>query len=267
MSSTTHACLAYDGGDSFLPEGVRFLADGAEQGERLFYVSGRSYPQMREDVAGGSALGGLETAGTLTLLSYADVTDLDVFVVPEQQLAFFAAATAQAVADGHRGVRVLAELTALAAEPGRRARLVQYEHLADRYMARHPMSALCLLDRVALSDEVLAEAEAVHPQTDGTDGLSGFRLLPDEDGLRLTGVVDAWEADRLSHLLRTLAPADGVVRLNVAELTCIGARGLRALGSYRRDLTSSGGRLELVDPRPVLRRACDVMGVDLTGRS
>lgn len=262
-----HTCVAYDGGDDFLGAGVRFLADGVDLDERLIYVSGRPQDQMRRDVAPLGSATELEDAGMLTLVSYAEAADLDALVVPAEQVAFFASATAQAVADGHRGLRVLAELTGLARDPHRHARLLQYEHLADRYMSDHPMSALCALDRTALGEEQLAEAEAVHPHVDGPGGLSGFRLLPDEDGLRVTGVVDAWEADRLGHLLRTIAARDSVVRLHLEDLTFIGARGLHALDEYRRDLDRHGGRLELIDPRPVVQRACDVLGVDLRGQA
>jgi hypothetical protein len=261
-----HSCLSFETVDGFLREGVRFLADGVARGERLVYVSGRSQDQMRRDVAVLSSPTELEAAGALTLMSYADVDDLDAVVVPERELGVFAAATAQAVTDGHRGLRVLAEVTGLAAEHDRRSRLLRYEHLATRYMSGHPMSALCGLDRSALDPEALAEFEAVHPHVRGPATSTGFRLLPDEDGLRLVGVVEAWDAARLGHLLRTLASPGSVVRLQLADLDSIGARGLCALAAYGQDLARSGGRLELVDPRPVVQRACSALRVDLLGR-
>ena len=262
-----HGCLAYERPDDFLPHGVRFLADGVDRGERLVYVSGRPQDQMRRDVALLRSPSDLEASGALTLMSYADADDLDALVVPDRQIEVFAAATEQAVADGHRGLRVLAELTGLAVTPHRRARLLQYEHLATRYMSSHPMSALCVVNRTVVDEEALAEFEAVHPHVEGPEASGGFHLLPDEDGLRLTGVVDAWDADRLEHLLRTLTGQGSVVRLQLADLDVIGARGLRALAAYGQDLARSGGRLELVDPRPVVRLACAVVRLDITGRA
>ena len=44
---------------------------------------------------------------------------------PEQQLAFFDAATRQAVDDGFTGLRVAAEVSALAADPETRPALVR----------------------------------------------------------------------------------------------------------------------------------------------
>ena len=50
----------------------------------------------------------------------------------ERQFAFYDAATRRAVAEGYAGLRVVAELSALAADPQRRDELVRWEQLADQ---------------------------------------------------------------------------------------------------------------------------------------
>ncbi len=193
---------------------------------------------MLTGLAGLRSSDQLMAAGTLTLMSYANA---DRMVVPEEQLAYFAAATERAVADGHRGLRVLAELTGLAGDMRRRRSLLRYEHLATRYMAAHPMSALCAVDRTALGDASVAEVEAVHSHVAGPGGLSGFRLLPEDDGLELTGVVEAWDADRLSEVLHSITGPTDDVRLHLQRLNFISGMGLKALARYGNDLAAQGG--------------------------
>ena len=257
-SGRSHMWRSYDGADSFLQDGLRYLNEGAARDERLVYVSGRPLDQMRDDVSVLlPAAEELVDADRLTLVSYRDGYDLD----PDVQVAQFGELTELAVAEGLTGVRVLAELTGLAAGP-QRGPLLRYEHLADRYMAGHALSAFCVVDGSELPEETVADLDAIHPYRDSPVATSGFRLLPQDDGLALTGAVDAWEAERLRDLLTTIA-GDGEVRLHLEELEFIGARGLAALARFSAHLQERGGRLSIVGAHAVVHRAGSVLGLDL----
>ncbi|MDP9497114.1 MAG: MEDS domain-containing protein [Actinomycetota bacterium] len=255
-----HACLMYEGEDGFLKEGVRFLAEGVAAGDSVLYLSTRSEDQMRVDVAALGATDQLVRARSLAFLSYPPELD----VVPEEQLAYLAEVSEQAMAVGHRGLRVLAELTALAGDPVRRRALLRYEHLADRYMTTHRMTALCVVDRGRVGDEAAAGVDALHPSHMGSGPGSGFRLLPAADGLRITGAVDAWDADRLGELLLAITAEGAEVRLHLEHLQFIGARGLRVLAECRERLAGGGGQLRLVGAKPIVQRAVGVLGLDLS---
>ena len=256
-SGRRHMWRSYDAADSFLQDGVRYLNEGAARNERLLYVSGRPLDQMRDDVGVLPAVEELVDADRLTLVSYHDGYDLN----PDLQIAQFGELTERAIAEGLAGVRVLAELTGLAAG-SQRGPLLRYEHLADRYMARHALSAFCVVDSSELPEETVADLDAIHPHTDSPEAISGFRLLPRDEGLALTGAVDAWDAERLADLLATIA-GDGEVRLHLEELDFIGARGLAALATYSAHLQERGGRLTVVGAHAVVHRASSVLGLDL----
>lgn len=255
-----HTSLLYADDEVFLGEGVRFLARGMMSGERLVYVSSRPMERMRDDVAALGSGNGLLDNGTLTLVALEE----GHHVVPEEQVAFVAAATERAVAEGHRGLRLLAELTGVAGDGSQRGNLLRYEHLADRYMSSHPVTAMCAVDATVLPEAVIADIQAVHRHGLGAT-LSGFRLLPEDDGFRLTGVVEAWDGDRLAELLRSITGDTTEVRLHLDELEFIGARGLAALSRYGHGLRSSGGRLTVVGARAVVSRAWTALGLDEHG--
>lgn len=253
-----HTWLSYDGRDGFPDAGRSYLSGGAADNARLIYASGRPVEQMQQDVGLFDPDGALRASGTLTLLPYDEQADLRA----EDYVDYFAAETERALQGGHTGLRVLAELSGLAEGP-QRGKLIRYEHLADRYMASHPMSSLCVVDRARVSQRAVAELEAVHPQVASDSRSVGFRLLPEDDGLRLTGVVDAWDAEPLTEVLEAIAGSSTTLRLHVDELDFIGARGLAALARHRRRLADRGVEVLVVGTSPVVDRACAVLDLDV----
>jgi hypothetical protein len=84
-------------------------------------------------------------------------------VDPAAQVQLYAAATAEALDAGFTGLRVAAEVTQLVRTPAQLDAFARYEHLVDRYMATHPMSAMCSYDRGELGDDVIAQLACMHP--------------------------------------------------------------------------------------------------------
>ena len=128
---------------------------------------------------------------------------------PDRLLAIYAAATDEALAEGFSGLRVVADVTDLATDPGCQCR---WESVADRFMAERPLSALCCYDRRRLAPEVLRDLCAVHPVVNEP---VPFRIYAAGDDLRLEGEIDYFSSDALQRLLQ-LTRADGGLDLSGA---------------------------------------------------
>jgi hypothetical protein len=76
-------------------------------------------------------------------------------------VASAAAATEQALADGFGGLAVSADATELVRRPVQRDALARCEFLVDRYMASHPLSALCGYG-LELGNDTVAELAVLH---------------------------------------------------------------------------------------------------------
>ncbi|NEK58661.1 STAS domain-containing protein [Geodermatophilus sabuli] len=269
--SADHVCWVHDDAGSFATVAARFLAGGLARGERLLYVGDDAgIERLRRTPGPLGTLADLEARGTLTLLSIPRAHDTDDGSTPDRrQLEFYGAATRRALDEGAEGLRVVAELTPLAADPARREQLVRWEQLADGSMARGSgMSALCAYRRGALEDDVLADVAAVHPQVHvpaGTpaDDVAPFRVYVDDDGIALTGSVDAFGADRLRRVL-TAAPVDPrrPVVLDLRRLEFTDAAGCRAVAGWAEEVVRGGGDVRLTGAGPLFRRVWRLLGYD-----
>jgi hypothetical protein len=165
------------------------------------------------------------------------------------------------VAEGYAGLRVVAELTALAADPQRRGELVRWEHLADRYMVNGPgMSALCAY-RADLPVEALTDVASVHPAASAPPGLPQFRVFFDDDRVVVAGSVDLSEADRLGRLLAD-SPAGPAVLLDLSWLQFVDVAGCRVIARWASGLQARGVPVEVLGASRLFRRVWDVLDFD-----
>jgi anti-anti-sigma regulatory factor len=265
-----HVCWVYDDAESLASVAARFLAGGLARGERLLYAGDdEAIDQLRRRPGPLGPVDDLVADGRLTLLPLATAYEGGGSFSPEQQLAYYDDVTRRAVADGAGGLRVVAELSALAADPRTSAELARWEHLADGFMAGGSgMSALCAYRRSALDAGVLRDLATVHPQVhlpEGVppDALAPFRLFVDGDRLVIAGDVDAFGAERLGALLTT-SPADGagIVTLDVSGLAFADAAGCRAMAAWARDRVAAGRRPRLVGASRLFARVWRLLGYD-----
>ena len=179
---------------------------------------------------------------------------------PEQQLAFYDAATRAAIDEGYRGLRVVAEPTPLAAEPLHRAELQRWEHLADDFVAsRSGFSALCAYRSDELPDDAVADVAAVHPVSHADSAGAAFRVWVDEGALHVAGDVDHFTADRLARLLATTHVLTPVVTLDLSRLDFIDLAGVRVMSRWASDLRAGSRCLDLVGASRLFRRMWDVL--------
>jgi anti-anti-sigma regulatory factor len=274
LGLSDHVCWPYDDAPEYAAAALRWLEDGLALGQRLLYVSGRSGEQMREDVDPIPRVEHLLSDGTLTLLSLATVYDLSAPIVPEQQLVTYDALTRDALSAGHSGLRVLAEVTGLVADPARRGDHIRWEHLADDYMSRgNPLAAFCAYQRPVVGDPAIAALTAVHPVVREFDAVSPFRLFFDRGRLVLTGSVDTFSSARFMELLVAShvmeAPDDAMARgpvpiteLDVSGVDFVDARGATTLAEGVRTLRARGVDVSVGGASSVLRRIWSVLQLD-----
>ena len=253
-----HVCWAYENDADLLATIRAWAADGVARGERVLYIAERPVEEMQANLAVIDDLDELLDHRRIVLGSprsmYGDgpVDDLSL-------LTYYATATAEALADGCTGLRVAAEVTELDGALAVDA-FVAWEQLADSFMNRSPMSALCAYDRRTVSDSVIAAIAAAHPTCHGIAAETSFVLHAHEDGLRLAGDVETFDRFRLDTMLRNVPGEATSVVLHLADLRHASGGCATALHAFARRLGARGGQLVFKDAPAAFREAWAVLG-------
>lgn len=227
-----HVCWVYDDAPALDAAAGRFLAGGLARGERLLVVGEGMIDTLDRETLPFGGTAGLVATGALEILDLTEVSDGAGRFTPEQRLAFYDEATRKAREDGFTGLRVAAEVTALAADPATRPALVHLERLADDFVARGSgLTALCAY-RADLCPEALQEVAAVHPLVHGPDGVPSFHVFHDENRVVLTGSVDTFSARQLARVLAASPAARAGTVLDLGRLEFVDVAGCRVLAAW-----------------------------------
>jgi anti-anti-sigma regulatory factor len=256
-----HLCCVYDDDATFDATVRQFLAGGLARGERLLCVGERVIDSLLAGASPISGVADLVADGRLEMLTVAEAYPATGPFRPEQQLAFYDEATRRAVDEGYRGLRVIADVTPLAADPDSRPELVRWEHMADEYVAHGPgMSAMCVY-RGDLPQDAITAAATAHPLVHTSAGVPPFRIFFEDDRLAVAGEVDTFDAARLAGVLAGLPVEGPVVTLDLAFLAFIDAAGCRVLARWALDLQARSIALELRDASPLVQRMWQILGL------
>ncbi|HKG37135.1 MAG TPA: MEDS domain-containing protein [Solirubrobacterales bacterium] len=256
LGANAHACWAYDSGEGFRSAACEFLAEGLEAGQRLLLATPGGEEELRDLLSGLGRVAELEEAGTLELRPLGGRQ-------PEEFLAGLGDECAAALSAGHAGLRVVTEITAIVADPDRWSDYARLEAVADRLIARNPVSMLCCLDRRELADALVEDLARVHPCTNVRDDLGGFRIFAGDRTMILDGEVDTFSRDAFHRLLDHTIPDDGESTLDLAGVGFIDHVGVLALASRADAVAAAGGTMRITGaPHPVTRM-CDLLGVRL----
>jgi ABC-type transporter Mla MlaB component len=255
LTDADHVCWVYDDPASFVSAAQRYLAVGLRKGERLLCVGDGMAGDLR---AAGEPFGSVDTLMARGALTFADVgaTYADGQPVsPADQWQFYDAAVREARAAGYRGLRVVADVTPLARTPAGRAGLVQWEHMADEFIASGSgMVAMCAYRRGALDADAVADVTAVHPHVHAPLDRPSFRIWFDDTHVVLSGTVDTFAADRLARVLAASPVPGRTAVLDLSRLETVDVAGCRALAAWARALAGRGVRLRIQGaPRSVVR--------------
>jgi ABC-type transporter Mla MlaB component len=255
-----HLCWVYEDDAAFDAAAREFLAGGLARGERLLCVGERVIEGLA--APGARDLSDLIAEGTVETLTLAEAYEAVGPFLPEQQLAYYDAATKRALGAGYRGLRVIAEVSDLAADPAQRADLVRWEHVADDYAAHGAgFSAMCAY-RADLGPEALADVASVHPMVHAPDAVTPFRLFADGHGLVLAGSVDRSSSDRLARVLAATAVTGDVVVLDLAGLEFLDVAACRVLAGWAAGLADRSATVQVTGSSALLRRVWRVLDLD-----
>jgi MEDS: MEthanogen/methylotroph, DcmR Sensory domain/STAS domain len=254
-----HVCWVYEDDEEFDRAVLEFVAGGLERGERVFCVGDRVVESLHVTLGD---LDDLVARGALETLPLADAYDSTGTFVPEDQLAFYDTATRRARDDGFAGLRVVAEISALAADPEVRPELVRWEHLADDFAASGSgFSALCAY-RGDLDREALTDVATVHPLVHAPEGLPTFRVFVDDEAIVLAGCIDTFAADRLAGVLAT-SPVGSPAVLDLGPVEFLDVAACRALALWARDLSERAVPLEVRGSSSLVRRMWQLLALDV----
>ena len=211
-----HVAWFGDRGGDLYAVATAALADGARRGEKLMFVA------EDPDPAGLTGIDGLErllATGQLELAAIDAVYGNGNAFSASDQLATFEGVLADALAEGYRGIRVVADNTPLAGGDNESfRRWLEWEQLTDRFQAASMVTGVCFFDHAALSGERRADLAAIHPVRSANGGGPPFSAFSDGDAVFVTGKLDGSSAEQFRRILGT-APVDRplVVDLSGAE--------------------------------------------------
>lgn len=261
LSSTEppdHVCWVYDdedGPDRELDAALHaFLTAGLVRGERLLVVGERLIDALPGDLLA------LADSGALDTLTLAQAYEAAGEFTPAVQLAFYEARSRQALDAGYRGLRVAAEVSGLAGDPERLDRLTAWEQVADEFVVRGGMTALCAY-RAELPDAARADALSVHPHGHPGRTTVPFRVFADGGAVAVSGSVDADSADRLARVLAAAPVTGPAAALDLGRLHFVDVAGARALAGWARAQTDRAARVEFRGGPRLLRRMWEVLGL------
>lgn len=262
LGPSDHACWLYHDGQEFRSQAARFLGDGRKLGQRLLYVGASPARELREDLAGLPGRDDLIAADALRLAPLAEHYQRPSQIAPEEQLGRFIETMHQALADGYRGLRLLAEVSSLAQDAEDRRARAHTEHLAERFMAAgNPMSALCCYDWRQFGSQALEDIACAHPLVRAPHAERMFRLFGAGSELALAGEVDCRNVGALERALANVHSAT----VDLGALAFIDHTGLLALGRRRREVYREGGKLEFVAIPALARRMLELLDDSLEG--
>ncbi|MGK5681270.1 MEDS domain-containing protein [Actinoplanes sp. URMC 104] len=221
--ATGHVCLAFDSRADLESRARAFLAAGEAAGEQVSFVA-PGVPQL-----------------LLPFVPLGDTYPDGAVIDPAEQVAFYAAATEQALAAGYTGLRVVADVTPLVRTPAQLDAFARYEFRADRYSQEHPFTAMCAYDRGELGDDIVAQVACMHTSTVPPVPFRLHACASAEGCGALAGELDRTSDDLFTTALRRadLVAAGGEVVLRADGLRFADHGSLLRLDDYaaRRGVT------------------------------
>ncbi|HWH33306.1 MAG TPA: MEDS domain-containing protein [Egibacteraceae bacterium] len=233
-----------------------WIREGLELGERVVWVEPPGGPVLGWLDAGGFDWRGPLASGALRLAPPEDVLLLDSPADIPARLADARALTAQALRDGHSGLRVGADTAvALTVMAGVDAQL-RFEAAWEELTRVERLSLLCLYDP-AVHGEHLDRGIALHPR-EFTDGLAVAAAAAGT--VEIGGDLDLSNAAMVGAFLRAadLDAGPGDRTLDLRACAFVDIAGADRLVAFAR--AAAPRRVRVLGPPPTLRRILELTG-------
>jgi anti-anti-sigma factor len=263
VEDADHVCWAYEDDTTFEDAALRFLGSGLDRGERLLWVGDGAPDRLRRSGGRLAQVEDLLARGALRVLPVAEAYGAPGTFSPAAQRDFYAAETHRALEDGYRGLRAVAEVSALAADADRGADFLRWEHLCDDLVASTSgLRVLCAYRTAEVPADVVADAAALHPVVVAPGTPPPFRLWFDGNRIAVSGEIDTAGADRFRRLV-VGTHADGpVLTLDLGGVGFMDLAGARAVAQIGRAVAARDGRLVLTGTSRLFRRMWQILDHD-----
>jgi anti-anti-sigma regulatory factor len=262
LSAGDHVCWAYGGSAGRLDSVVtEYLSEGAQGGDRLFYIGDASAEQLERDLERLPGRDEKLSSGQLVIVplreQYAAFEQFDA----REQAEVFRRAGEQARADGYRGLRAAADITALAEVAEGASPLLTYEAVIDATIADAGLTGMCLYDETRVGAHVSSIA-CLHPLRHRDLGDAPFSVHVDGGVIRLTGEVDTSSCDELATGLDTVAAsASAALTIDLSDLEFIDVGATRQLAQRVVVWRASGRPVVFKAPRPTAATVMESFGI------
>ena len=167
-----HACAVYSSRAQRVRLASRFLADGLDRHEHSWYVGTRlDGAAVRAALRRrGIDVDGQIRRGALRILLPGYVYVFEGAFSPERTARVFGDAITQALVDGFRAFRIVADMAWATTIPGCAEQLIAYEAQAKSLFSTARAMAFCLYNRRGTPMSVLDGALSTHPLTAAAAG-------------------------------------------------------------------------------------------------
>lgn len=228
-----HLCWPYEDRSDFARRATEFLSDGLALGLKCVYAADRAPGGLDADLAGVPDLHAQVARGALEIAELSVLYPDFAVIDPDEMLGTIAAATEDALAQGYSGLRVVADVTPLLLSADQLAGFLSWEHTADRFIARNPVSGLCGVDLRAVPASTSTTLACMHPAA--RTGSAPFRVFAPQGpaDLALAGEVDQSVADQFRACLEwTRVDVARELVVDGIHLRFVDHRGLEGIRDY-----------------------------------
>jgi anti-anti-sigma factor len=232
-----HACCTYGNDDAHDDIVTRVARDSLERNERLLFLTHHSEADriLRRVAAAGVDAEGWRASGRLEIEPADGIYSSEGFDA-DRQITAFEARKRQARTDGYNGLAVSAEMSWMVETPADWDAILDYERRVTRIFDAG-LRGLCLYDRRAFPQELMAEALSAHDFEIGVRPAAltarHWSMTITEQGgqvgIRLLGEVDYASGHYLTARLAEHVDGDNDLLVDARDLTFLGACGARAL--------------------------------------
>ncbi|MGW1777382.1 MEDS domain-containing protein [Streptomyces sp. NPDC002104] len=237
-----HVCWRVDPADA-VASARSYVADGALYGDKVVVIGSPGTAVIRRDRVRAASV----------ILDLPDRADSDVMLAAVRREA------REAVREGFRSVRVLAERTPVTA-PGDAEELLARELKLDEFASESGAIVVCAFSAAQWEASTLEHVACVHPQEMGTRAARpAFRMFSTgTDSWSVDGVVDSEGAMAFNAAVRAATRRTSTVKLRFDAVEMIDAAGMHALIDAARHLPDR--RIIVEGANEIVRLCWDLAG-------